>query len=84
VPLDPSGRLEVVERRLTRAIRIGLLGDGEQLPSQLELAGQLGVSTVTLRGALARQRATGACWRRGRAEAGQLHTRAVELGVVVV
>lgn len=51
-PLDEGGRAEAVARRLSEAIALGLITDGEQLPSETELAGQLRVSTVTLREAL--------------------------------
>jgi GntR family transcriptional repressor for pyruvate dehydrogenase complex len=51
-PLDPAGRVELVARRLSDAIVLGLLRDGEQLPSESDLALQLGVSTVTVREAL--------------------------------
>jgi DNA-binding FadR family transcriptional regulator len=51
-PLEQSGRAELVTRRLSDAIVLGLLPDGEQLPSESDLALQLGVSTVTVREAL--------------------------------
>ena len=51
-PLDRRGRVAEVERRLADAIRVGVFGDGDQLPSEAELAAQLGVATVTLREAL--------------------------------
>ncbi|WP_248964888.1 FadR/GntR family transcriptional regulator [Sphaerisporangium perillae] len=51
-PVDSTARVEAVVRRLADAIALGLLADGEQLPSEAELAGSLGVSTVTLREAL--------------------------------
>src|SRR5687768_10641430 len=64
---DGSARREVVARRLGGAIALGLIGDGEQLPSELELATSLNVSTVTLRDALADLRARGlVVTRRGR------------------
>lgn len=67
-PLDDgSGRVEVVVRRLAEAIALGLVADGDQLPSELELAGALNVSTVTLRAALAALRERGLVeTRRGR------------------
>lgn len=67
-PLDDgSGRVEVVVRRLAEAIALGLIADGDQLPAELELAGQLNVSTVTLRAALAALRERGLVeTRRGR------------------
>ena len=49
------------------AIALGLLGDGEQLPAETELATMLNVSTVTLRDALAELRELGLVeTRRGR------------------
>lgn len=64
---DGSGRTEVVVRRLSEAIALGLIADGEQLPSEVELAAALNVSTVTLRAALAAMRERGLVeTRRGR------------------
>jgi DNA-binding FadR family transcriptional regulator len=67
-PLDDgSGRSEAVVRRLGSAIALGLIGDGEQLPSEQDLATSLNVSTVTLRDALADLRSKGLVeTRRGR------------------
>ena len=66
-PLDAGGRADTVTRRLAKAIRLGLLLDGERLPAESQLAGQLGVSTVTLREALATLRTMGLVeTRRGR------------------
>jgi DNA-binding FadR family transcriptional regulator len=66
-PLDRSGRVDAVVDRLTRAIDLGLIGDGEQLPPELELAAQLGISTVSLREGLAVLRQQGLVeTRRGR------------------
>jgi len=66
-PADASGRVDMVERRLSQAIRLGFLLDGEQLPPETKLAEQLGVSTVTLREALAILREQGLIvTRRGR------------------
>jgi DNA-binding FadR family transcriptional regulator len=58
-PLDQLGRAEAVVKRLSDAITVGLLVDSEQLPSESELAGQLGVSTVTVREALTVLRGNG-------------------------
>lgn len=66
-PLPSAGVAESVTRRLGDAIHLGLLEPGEQLPSESTLAGQLGVSTVTLREALATLREQGLVeTRRGR------------------
>ncbi|WP_259314127.1 FCD domain-containing protein [Capillimicrobium parvum] len=66
-PLDSGGRVAVVERRLADAIDVGVFGEGDQLPSESDLAAQLGVATVTLREALAGLRRTGLVeTRRGR------------------
>ncbi len=51
-PLESAGRAEVVARRLTDAIALGLLRDAEQLPSETDLAASFGVSPVTVREAL--------------------------------
>jgi DNA-binding FadR family transcriptional regulator len=93
-PLDDGwGRSEAVARRLGSAIALGLIGDGEQLPSEQELATSLNVSTVTLRDALADLRSKGLVeTRRGRgggsfvrvseeALAGLSRERLAELGV---
>ncbi|MEU1521100.1 FadR/GntR family transcriptional regulator [Nocardia rhamnosiphila] len=53
-PLEGSGpKTEAVVQRLSAAISLGVMVDGQQLPSELTLADQLGVSTMTLREALA-------------------------------
>ena len=66
-PLEAGSRAESVARQLERAIRLGLLLDGERLPAESDLAGQLGVSTETLRDALASLRDVGLVeTRRGR------------------
>jgi GntR family transcriptional regulator, transcriptional repressor for pyruvate dehydrogenase complex len=66
-PLDGGGRSEAVARRLSEVIALGLVADGEQLPSETELASQLNVSTVTLREALSTLRNRGLIeTRRGR------------------
>lgn len=59
-PLDDGAvRSEAVVRRLASAISLGLLADGERLPSEAELAVSLHVSTMTLREALADLRQRG-------------------------
>ncbi|MGP2440324.1 FadR/GntR family transcriptional regulator [Streptomyces sp. JW3] len=66
-PVDNRARVDTVVRRIGDAIELGLLADGEQLPGESELAGQLGVSTVTLREALMALRQQGlVTTRRGR------------------
>ena len=85
-PLDRRGRVAEVERRLADAIQGGVFGDGDQLPSEAELAAQLGVATVTLREALVGLRRTGLVrTRRGRnggtfvhAPAATAHARLLE------
>jgi DNA-binding FadR family transcriptional regulator len=62
-----NGLASLVSQRLSEAIRLGLLLDGERLPPEARLAEQLGVSTVTLREALAVLRGEGlVVTRRGR------------------
>ena len=62
-----NGLAGLVAQRLSEAIRLGLLLDGERLPPEARLAEQLGVSTVTLREALAVLRGQGlVTTRRGR------------------
>lgn len=67
-PLDGGGpRTEAVVARISAAIGLGVMADGTQLPSEIELATQLGVSTMTLREALAVLREQGLVeTRRGR------------------
>jgi GntR family transcriptional regulator, transcriptional repressor for pyruvate dehydrogenase complex len=66
-PLAALGRAEEVVLRVSQAIQLGLLTDGEQLPPEAEFAGQLGVSAMTLREALAMLRQQGLVeTRRGR------------------
>ena len=67
-PLDDGAlRSEAVVRRVGSAIALGLLGDGEQLPTETDLATMLNVSTMTLREALAELRRLGlVATRRGR------------------
>ena len=67
-PLDDGAlRSEAVVRRVGSAIALGLLGDGEQLPTETDLATMLNVSTMTLREALAELRKLGLVeTRRGR------------------
>lgn len=65
--LGSASRAEGAARLLGDAIMLGLIGEGEQLPAEAELAAQLGVATVTLREALATLRQQGLIeTRRGR------------------
>src|SRR5579875_3505248 len=66
-PLDQLSRPELVARRLSDSIALGILSDTEQLPSESELADRFGVSTVTIRQALVTLREQGlVVTRRGR------------------
>jgi GntR family transcriptional regulator, transcriptional repressor for pyruvate dehydrogenase complex len=66
-PLATAGRADEVVQRVSQAIQLGLFVDGEQLPPETEFAGQLGVSAMTLREALAALRQQGLVeTRRGR------------------
>ncbi|WP_062204930.1 FadR/GntR family transcriptional regulator [Demequina salsinemoris] len=51
-PLAAVGRAEVVAQRLADAIQLGLLEQGERLPTEQELGRRFGVATVTAREAL--------------------------------
>lgn len=65
--LRQEGRTEAVARRLVELVDLGLFAEGEQLPSESDLATQFGVATVTLREALAELRERGVIeTRRGR------------------
>jgi DNA-binding FadR family transcriptional regulator len=67
VPVTGSCLAESVGQQIADAIQLGLFAKGEQLPSENVLAGQLGVSTLTLREALATLRNQGLVeTRRGR------------------
>ncbi|UGS39082.1 FadR/GntR family transcriptional regulator [Capillimicrobium parvum] len=59
VPLRIPAAHEVCADRLERAIHSGMFVTGERLPSERDLAAQLGVSRVTLREALARLEGSG-------------------------
>lgn len=66
-PLEPASRASQVAQRLSDAIALGLLEESAQLPGEADLAATLGVSTVTVREALAGLRAEGLLQtRRGR------------------
>ncbi|MFT7834937.1 GntR family transcriptional regulator [Saccharothrix sp. BKS2] len=51
-PVRAGNAFEETVERLVRAIRLGVVGPGERLPAERELAGRLGVSRVTLREAI--------------------------------
>jgi DNA-binding FadR family transcriptional regulator len=66
-PLADVGRVDLIADRLRTAIALGVLADGEQLPSEGDLAAQFNISPVTLREALSQLRAQGLVHtRRGR------------------
>lgn len=66
-PVGGGVRSEAVAQRIAEAVTLGLLREGEQLPSEVDLAAQLGVSTVTLREGLSQLRQRGLIeTRRGR------------------
>jgi len=65
--LNDAGRAEQVAQRLTDAIILGVLGPGERLPSEPELARRFGVALITVREGLGNLRETGLVeTRRGR------------------
>ncbi|KMO84603.1 FadR/GntR family transcriptional regulator [Mycolicibacterium chubuense] len=49
----PMGRADEIVQRITEAIHLGLLDDGERLPVEVDLAAQFGVAPMTVREALA-------------------------------
>ncbi|WP_459983164.1 FadR/GntR family transcriptional regulator [Nocardioides sp. AN3] len=66
-PLASAGRAEELAARLTEAIHLGLIADGEQLPPEVEFAHQLGVAPMTLRESISTLRDRGLVeTRRGR------------------
>lgn len=56
-PVPIRNAFEVTVERLAQGIRLGVLGDGERLPPERELADTFGVSRVTLREAIKALRA---------------------------
>ena len=52
-PEAPVGRADEIVQRITEAIHLGLLDDGERLPVEVDLAAQFGVAPMTVREALA-------------------------------
>src|SRR3954451_23608827 len=51
-PVQPPTTFEETVERLGTAIRLGILGSGARLPSERELAEQLGIARSTLRQAI--------------------------------
>ena len=51
-PVKAGNTFEQTVERLASAIRLGVVETGERLPAERDLAGQLGVSRVTLREAI--------------------------------
>lgn len=49
VPSTGSGRAQELAQRFADAIRVGLILDGERLPSEAQLSSQLGIASATLR-----------------------------------
>ena len=64
-PLGAAGRAEEIIIRISEAIQLGLLSDGERLPAEADFAQQFGVSPVTLREAIATLRERGLIETRG-------------------
>lgn len=58
-PLSATDVSAAVVRRLRAAIGLGLLADGDRLPREADLAGQLGITTFSLREALGELRQQG-------------------------
>lgn len=66
-PDAPVGRADEIVQRISEAIQLGLLDDGERLPVEVDLAAQFGVAPMTVRDALATLREQGLLeTRRGR------------------
>jgi DNA-binding FadR family transcriptional regulator len=66
-PTYSGGRADEVSGRISEAIQLGLLSDGERLPTEVELAAEFGVAPMTVRDALAFLREQGLVeTRRGR------------------
>lgn len=77
-PLTSGGRADELAVRLTEAIQLGLVTNGDRLPPEHEFAQQLGVSPMTLREAIATLRERGLVeTRRGRS-GGTFVTRSFE------
>jgi hypothetical protein len=68
-PVRAGNAFEETVERLLQSIRLGVVGAGERLPPERELAERLGISRVTLREAIRPSRtrcACGTCWRPAR------------------
>jgi GntR family transcriptional repressor for pyruvate dehydrogenase complex len=66
-PEAPVSRADEIVQRITEAIHLGLLDEGERLPVEVDLAAQFGVAPMTVREALATLRDQGLVeTRRGR------------------
>ncbi len=52
-PETVRGRADEIAQRIGEAIQLGLLNDGDRLPSEVDLAAQFGVAAMTIRDALA-------------------------------
>ncbi len=83
-PLEEAGRAELVEQRLSDAIILGLLEDGERLPSESELGRQLGVAPVTAREALESLREKGLILTKRGRDGGSFVTYSASLRVEVL
>lgn len=78
-PVRDRNAFEATVEQLARAIRLGVLADGQQLPPERELSERLGISRNTLRDAIAALRDSGlVTTRRGRG-GGTTVTYAAEL-----
>ncbi|MFV2176239.1 FadR/GntR family transcriptional regulator [Actinomadura sp. LOL_016] len=58
-PPTGAGRAQEVVQRISEAVHLGLLSDGEKLPVEVDLAAQFGVAPMTVREALAELRGQG-------------------------
>ncbi len=66
-PLNDATRAEQVMERILSGISMGVLTDGDRLPSEAEMAASMGASTMTCRDALSQLRGMGlVATRRGR------------------
>jgi DNA-binding FadR family transcriptional regulator len=66
-PESVRGRADEIVQRISEAIHLGLLNEGDRLPSEIDLAAQFGVAAMTIRESLAALRDAGLVeTRRGR------------------